>query len=324
MRSILLFGFSPDLRLPVIRQWNISLDHGISASQTLSMAYVGSSGMSLLRREIDGGISDSLVRSALTTNHARSEYHGLQVQYRRRMARNWQAMSSYTWSHSIDNGSADSAFHWTGAGYSKQSDRASSDFDVRHALNLAFTYETGSRRGASAIERLWRGWGADGIFRARTGFPINVLNAERAMGVPFANIFRPDLISGTAIWTGDVNVPGGRRLNRDAFAARGAFAQGNLGRNAITGFGMSQMDLSVRRHFSFTERAGLEMRIEAFNLFNQANFADPARFLASPLFGEPASMLNTMLGTGTSGSGLAPMLQVGGARSIQLAARFRF
>ena len=324
VRSLLTFGFAPDLRLPVTRQWNITVEHSLRG-QTIAAGYVGSAGRNLLRREIGGALSAMpLVRSALTTNNARSDYHGLQLQYRRPMARRLQAIASYTWAHSIDTGSSDSAFHWAGPGYSPQRDRASSDFDVRHVLSTALSYETGSRRSGSAIERLWRGWAVDGILRARTGFPINVLSDDRTMGVPFANILRPHLVQGPHVWLNDTTAPGGRRLNRAAFAVSDALEQGNLGRNAIPGFGMSQIDLSLRRTFAFGERAGMELRVEAFNVLNRANFADPARFLGNPLFGESSSMLNGMLGSGTAGSGLAPMLQVGGPRSVQLAARFRF
>lgn len=56
----------------------------------------------------------------------------------------------------------------------------------------------------------------------------------------------------------------------------------------------------------------------------QANFADPVRFLNSPMFGRSTSMLNLMLGSGNPGSGLAPLLQTGGARSFQAALRFHF
>jgi hypothetical protein len=144
------------------------------------------------------------------------------------------------------------------------------------------------------------------------------------MGLPFANVFRPNLVPGVAVWAGDPFAPGGRRLNRKAFRPPGGFEQGTLGRNAIRGFGMAQVDLSLRREFPLKDRAILQARIEAFNLFNQANLADPVRYLASPLFGESPSMLNTMLGTGTPGSGLAPMMQIGGPRSIQVALRLRF
>ena len=87
---------------------------------------------------------------------------------------------------------------------------------------------------------------------------------------------------------------------------------------------MSQLDLAVRREFSAGEHRSLQLRIEAFNALNHANFADPVRFLASPLFGQSGSMLNLMLGTGSPGSGLAPVFQGGGARSLQIAPRFKF
>ena len=48
------------------------------------------------------------------------------------------------------------------------------------------------------------------------------------------------------------------------------------------------------------------------------------KYLSSPLFGQSTSMLNLMLGTGSPGSGLAPMFQIGGARSVQVGVRARF
>lgn len=142
------------------------------------------------------------------------------------------------------------------------------------------------------------------------------------MGMTFANAFRPDLVPGESVWVADRGAPGGRRLNRAAFQATDN-RQGNLGRNALRGFGMYQADLALRREFPMG-KAFLQVRAEAFNLMNHGNFADPTRFLSSPLFGESPSMLNLMLGTGSPGSGLTPLFQSGGARSIQVSARFRF
>jgi len=255
---------------------------------------------------------------ALATNHGSSDYHSFEAQYRRRLARGVQALVSYAWSHSIDNSSTDAGLYWAGAGVTASGDRASSDFDVRHSLTAAFTYES-SGRG-----RLTRGWAVDGMFRARTGFPINVLNTEQYTGVSFENIFRPDLLLGQQVWISDASAPGGRRINPDAFLAVPNFQQGNLGRNALSGFGMSQLDLALRREFFRTERRSLQLRIEAFNALNHTNFADPVRFLSSPLFGQSSSMLNVMLGTGSPASGLAPIFQAGGARSLQVALRLRF
>jgi hypothetical protein len=87
---------------------------------------------------------------------------------------------------------------------------------------------------------------------------------------------------------------------------------------------MCDIDLALRRDFPFGERGAIQFRIEAFNALNHPDFADPTRFLSSPLFGQSVSMLNMMLGTGSPGSGLTPIFQDGGARSVQVMLRFRF
>jgi hypothetical protein len=203
-------------------------------------------------------------------------------------------------------------------------DRASSDFDVRHAFTAAISYEMPHPSTGSLQSWLMRGWGLDGIFHARAGFPITVLNTDYSMGLNFANVFRPDLVPGQSIWLKDPSAPGGRRLNTQAFNPTPNLLQGNMGRNAITGFGMNQIDLALRRDFRVADKRSLQFRIEAFNVLNHPSFADPLRFLSSPLFGQSVSMLNMMLGTGSPGSGLTPIFQNGGARSVQVMLRFRF
>jgi hypothetical protein len=309
----LRFGFPRDLRLPLVKQWNFSIEHALDDRNVLSLGYVGSSGRNLIRREVGGLGSTATDWYAVATNHGSSKYHGLQVQYRRRLARGIQALASYAWSHSIDNSSTDAGLYWAGSGLTPGQDRASSDFDVRHSLTAGFTYEL--PRG---------GWALDGMFHMRTGFPVNVMNAEQYTGISFENIFRPNLAFGQPVWVDDSSAPGGRHINAAAFRAAPGSAQGNLGRNALSGFGMSQFDLALRREFFLAEKRSLQLRIEAFNAFNHPNFADPIRFLASPLFGQSASMLNLMLGTGSPGSGLAPLFQGGGPRSLQISLRFRF
>jgi hypothetical protein len=126
------------------------------------------------------------------------------------------------------------------------------------------------------------------------------------------------------MWIDDSNAPGGRRLNPAAFLAIPNGVQGDLGRNVISGFGMAQLDAALSRDFRINDRVSLQLRASAFNALNQANFADPVKYLDSPLFGQSASMLNMMLGTGSPGSGLSPILQTGGARSFQLSLKLRF
>ena len=164
----------------------------------------------------------------------------------------------------------------------------------------------------------------DGIFRARNGFPISVLDADEYLGIDLANAFRPNLVYGAPLWLSAPGMAGGKILNPSAFQATAPAVQGTLGRNALSGFGMAQLDFDLRREFRLAERRRLQFRLEAFNLFNHANFGDPVRYLNSPVFGQSTSMLNQMLGTGSPGSGLAPILQTGGPRSLEVSLRFQF
>ena len=316
--TLLEFGFPPNLQLPLITQWNASIERAVTSRDLLTISYVGSAGRDLIRREIGGAGSSSTIWLALATNHGVSDYRALDVQYRRRLSRGVQGLASYSWSHSIDNSSTDAGLYWAGPGVSPSADRASSDFDVRHSFTAGLTWDL------PGVGSVLRGWSMDTMFRARSGFPINVLNAEQYTGIGFENVFRPDLMPGQPVWVADGSAPGGRRLNPAAFAAAAGAVQGNLGRNALTGFGMSQWDLALRREFLRSDRRALELRVEAYNALNHPDFADPVRFLSSPLFGQSPSMLNLMLGSGTAGSGLAPLFQAGGPRSMQVSLRFRF
>ena len=318
----LTYGLMPGLRMPRLVQWNVSLDHAFGARDVVSVGYVASTGDRLLRREIGGTGSTQTFLAALTTNNGQSGYQGLQAQYRRRVVRGFQALASYAWSHSIDDDSSDSFLMWAGAGASAAGDRGSSDFDLRHSFTAALTYEFPARTAGS--RRLLSGWALDAILRARTGFPITVLEDEQYVGIALANAFRPNLAAGAPVWIADPNAPGGRYINPAAFRSLPTGRQGNLGRNTITGFGMSQVDLALRREFRLDDRRTLQFRLEAFNGLNQANFADPVRFMSSPMFGRSTSMLNLMLGSGSPGSGLAPILETGGARSFQATLRFHF
>jgi hypothetical protein len=100
--------------------------------------------------------------------------------------------------------------------------------------------------------------------------------------------------------------------------------QGNLGRNALLGFGATQWDITLRRQFRFTERVPLQFRGDFFNILNHPNFGSPTNYLSSPQFGQARQMLNDYLGNGGQSGGLNPLYQIGGPRSIQLALKLQF
>jgi hypothetical protein len=131
-------------------------------------------------------------------------------------------------------------------------------------------------------------------------------------------------VAARPVWIADLNAPDGRRLNPAAFSAPKSAGQGSLGRNAIEGFGMSQLDISIQKEFRLHDRLGAQLRLEAFNAFNHPNYGNPDTFLSDPTFGRAVSMLNQFLGTGGPSSGLAPAFQIGGPRSLQAALRLHF
>ena len=115
----------------------------------------------------------------------------------------------------------------------------------------------------------------------------------------------------------------GRELNSAAFITPCGYAQGNMGRNELRGFGFAQLDLALRRVIPITERYRLSIGVEAFNALNHPNFANPSpeegANLASPDFGVVTQMLNQSFGGGVNA-----LYRSGGPRSMELALRLQF
>jgi hypothetical protein len=143
---------------------------------------------------------------------------------------------------------------------------------------------------------------------------------------------RVNVTAGIPIYIDDPLAPGGKRLNnsvdparpgcRGPFCPAPAGTQGTLARNALRGFSLNQVDFALRRQFNFTESVHLQLRAEAFNLFNHPNFGLPENNLTSAQFGRATRMLATSLSG--QGVGLSPLFQVGGPRSVQFALRLGF
>ena len=138
------------------------------------------------------------------------------------------------------------------------------------------------------------------------------------------SVQRPNLVPGVPLWISDPNVAGGRESTKPHSASPTGPVQGNLGRNALRGFGATEVDLTLRRQFKLRERLSLQARADFFNIFNHPNFGPPTNYLTSPLFGQSTQMLGASLGAGGQTGGLNPLYQIGGPRSAQLALKLMF
>jgi hypothetical protein len=311
------YGFSPDMNLPRSYQWNVALEKSLNGSQALTVTYVGQAGRDLLRNT--GYFRPNSNFSSffyLTTNGAFSNYEALQVQYRKALRSGLQALVNYSYSHSLDNSSNDVV---SGANaISAAGDYAASDFDVRHSFSAALHYEIPSLGKSRRASALLNDWSVDLIGVARSGFPFNaeIFVVSPVLGFTF---IRPDLVAGQAKWVANPNVGGGQSLNPAAFTKPPAGQQGTEGRNNISGFGLTQFDLSLAKKFSLSERLHLQFRVDAFNILNHPNFTNPQGLVFRGASQRRSTkMLNQGLG------GLNPLFQEGGPRSLQLSLRLTF
>lgn len=323
--------FDPHLTLPRTYQWNVSVDQSLGANQIVSASYVGAAGRDLLRQELLQRPNPSYRIVSVTKNTATSDYHALQLQFQRRLYRNFQALASYTWAKSLDTVSSDIGLDPPDVNIDVRQERGPSDFDVRHAFNGAVSYNIPTPDAGAVGSAILRDWSVDAIFTARSATPVNVLY----VGVPsFGSLsgsaLRPDLVTGVPLYLSDSTVGGGRRINRAAFVIPSTERQGTLGRNSLRGFPVYQTDFALRRQFNLTERVNLQFRAEFFNVFNHPNFGnpdgvlEPAPGLPNVTFGQSTAMLSRSLGSGGTTGGLNPLYQVGGPRSIQFGLKFLF
>ena len=263
-----------------------------------------------------------------------SNYKGLWVTANRRLAHGLQLSGSYTLSKSTDTNSYDGTL--TAQNNLDLADSVgASDFDVRHRVSVNMSYDLPFHGN-----RLKDGWQLVVVEQAQTGNPFNIVtNITTITGTATV---RPDLIGPlpTIVPTPNLDKNGfpvsyqwfdgstvcdpriaagaaGACTSSSIFAlpynAAGVAHFGNLGRNVLYGPGFGNTDFSVIKNVTLQGSARVQLRLEVFNLFNQANLGQPGRTatVGSTSFGV---ISNTRFPTGDSGS----------ARQIQFAAKVLF
>jgi hypothetical protein len=283
----------------------------------------------------------------IVNNDGNSNYQSLQVQFQRRLTHGLQALASYSWAHSIDTGSASSAGSFSNvfAPGGANANRGPSDFDIRHAFSAGLTYQIVAPKVNALLDTVIQGWSIQSVVQARSAPPVDVFYSGLSVFSQGLATVRPDLATGVPLYLFGSQYPGGKAFNNtpgaiaggcpDGSQSIGPFCppptangipvrQGGLSRNALRGFGATQWDFAVHREFPIHERLKLQFRAEFFNLLNHPNFGSPPGDLSVPSsFGVSTQMLGQSL-SGSLGSGVSPLYQIGGPRSIQLALKLVF
>lgn len=235
-------------------------------------------------------------------NAGDADYHALTIALRRRFSNGFQFDFNYTWSHSIDNGSAaESGAGGQGASiqdvFNPGAFRGSSDFDIRHNINANFMYALPVGKGKLLlreapgwVDAIVGGWQISSIWRYSTPLPSAVAG---------------DLAYNTNYWLSSlavVNTPtSSGSVHIDQNGIPSIFTNTSISNNfqdqppegtgtraAIRLAPIFNVDMAVTKVFRLPwEGQRLQFRAEAFNAFNHPNFTNPSLNLQSPLtFGE--------------------------------------
>ena len=314
-----VFSFSSHLQLPYSWQWNIGAEQALGKNQSITLSYVGANGRRLLeeqRRNVNALNPDfgnvSYFPSGLT-----SSFESLQTEFQRAVSPGIEVLASYTWAHSFDYGSTDPFFPLV---------RGNSDLDVRQNLEAAASWTAPpAQHRFLSLKRLSEGWGLDGRLIARTGFPVNLLgnfSFDPVTGRPYYS--GVDLIPGRPLYLHGSQYPGGRMFNGGQNALDPALAlpeapmPGNAPRNLLRGFPEVQGNFGIRQTYQLHEGLNMQLKIEAFNVFNHPNFGyiDPS--FSDLLFGQSSKMLDQSFGNAGA------LYNQGGPRALQVSVKAAF
>jgi len=308
--NLTIIGWGTDFQSPSAQHYNLTVQHQLAENLGFEAGYVGSRGRHLpIFIEINPGVFSpgqtapgpriypaySLLRP--TFSDAKSWYDAFQVGVRLRPTRGLNFLASYTWSHAID--------HVSGLNIggelrpilpAVQGDEASVEaalarekgdalFDVRHRFVVSFGYDLPKLAGQGAFVRnVLGGWQLNGIVQAQTGFPLTVTEGPN-LDIRYLTA-RPDV---TCDPNDGPKTPA-RWFDTSCFLRR-TLAQtgerpGNEGRDTIRGPGFSRTDLSLFKNFGIRKSDVLQLRVEAFNLFNQVRFGQPGSTIGTATFGQ--------------------------------------
>lgn len=221
-----------------------------------------------------------------------SEYEAVQAKLEKRFSRGLTFTFAYTFSKLIDDASTYfSQTIFTGPtlttigaadAFNRKLERDVSSGDIPRVFSAGWVYE---------IPRIWKiaGWELAGLVRIQAGDAVPVTQATNNLAAFGYAVQRPNRV-------GDPNSYAARSasgwFDKSAFAPAGLYTIGNSSRNPVRGPGLQNADLMIGKTFHLSDRIGLEVRAEAFNVSNTPPLNDPNGSFGSAAFGTITSAGN--------------------------------
>lgn len=295
----------PQPKRNYVMQWNLNLEFEPTKNLNALIGYVGSRGVHQPFRADDiNMVLPSLTPAGylwpasgqkLNPNSGRldglfwegnSYYDALQLQIKNRPVHGFQIQGSYTWGKSIDTGSATiagdqfansiSSLPW----FDLRLNRGPSDFNIGQNLSIHSTWDLPSPNSTSVIMWAAQGWRFGANYQASSGSPFTIVLGGDPLGMNSTDPFDvPNRITGPGCGSAVNQGNPTNYLKLQCFSfPNPARLRGNLGRNSLTGPGLSNLDISIFKNNyikKISEHFNAQFRIEAFNILNHANFAPP-------------------------------------------------
>ena len=230
----------------------------------------------------------------------------------RRFSQGLQIRGTYTWSKSLDDGTAlNSSVGANAPGFvmypaNPKLDWSPANTDARHIAVINSTYElpfgTGRKflRGVHGLpQKLAGGWTLSGVATLQSGFPFTPqLGFNPTNNGDSRNPIRP---SWNPAFSGKL-IPGSPNLYFDpnAFILPPAGTYGNTGRNVLVGPGLATTDLSLAKSTALSDKLRVQFRAEFFNLFNRANFGTPNAVVFTSATSTPSPTAGVITSTSTT------------------------
>jgi hypothetical protein len=311
-------GIARDRKDQYYEDWDFNVQQKLPASFLLQVGYVGGEGhhlwdkitTNLLNPITQQRYNPAFAAFGVKENNSNNNDNALQASLQRRFTRGLFWQTQYRWSHGITDSSAgagDSAAFQNQA--CRACDRSNSAYDVRHNFVTTSIYQLpfGKGRqymnGGGISDKILGGWELSGLFTARTGLPVNISMKPKTTPLDGnTSNQRPNYIGGSIYADPQtVSATTDGWFNPSAFAYPAPGTYGTLGRNIATGPGMYQLDGALHKGFALSERVHMDLRGEAFNLFNHPIYKTPSStWTTASSFGHITGILNTgAVGTGT-------------------------
>ena len=198
-----------------------------------------------------------------------SSYHAMQLWLNRRFSDRLAFQAAYTWGHAISDVALTAFTNALSDPFNFRADKGDADLDRRHTFVGNVVYVLPSfRRWGKAAEYLLGDWQVNAIASRFGATPIDIVDGANTLGTASAVGQRPNYTGAPLYLHGDPT----KHLNPAAFATPAPGQLGTLGKGAVRGVPITNIDFSMAKNWRYKERYGFQFRAEFFNLLNHPNF----------------------------------------------------